>query len=190
MDTSLPINGTETTAPAGEPRTRGQRPPRRNNGGGQQHGRNQEDRNTNGARGGQRSGRGGGGGATEGRAPGSRNKNPVNDGNVDIEALRGSARAQVFLTQQQRPGADQTNGATPQTEANESAVESEDVEAEVCFICASPVVHNAVAPCNHRTCHICSLRLRALYKTKACAHCRVSERLYLPAYHALAIVGS
>ena len=46
------------------------------------------------------------------------------------------------------------------------------VEAEVCFICASPVAHNSVAPCNHRTCHICSLRLRALYKTKACAHCR------------------
>jgi len=48
----------------------------------------------------------------------------------------------------------------------------EDVEAEVCFICASSVVHNSVAPCNHRTCHICALRLRALYKTRACAHCR------------------
>lgn len=51
----------------------------------------------------------------------------------------------------------------------------EDVEVEVCFICASPVVHNSVAPCNHRTCHICTLRLRALYKTRACAHCRVSS---------------
>ncbi|KAI9850563.1 MAG: hypothetical protein M1838_005413 [Thelocarpon superellum] len=49
-----------------------------------------------------------------------------------------------------------------------------DVEAEVCFICASPVVHNAVSPCNHRTCHICALRLRALYKNKACAHCRTN----------------
>ena len=49
-----------------------------------------------------------------------------------------------------------------------------DVEAEVCFICASPVVHNAVSTCNHRTCHICALRLRALYKTRACPHCRVS----------------
>lgn len=55
-----------------------------------------------------------------------------------------------------------------------SQEEGEDIEAEVCFICASPVVHNSVAPCNHRTCHICALRLRALYKTKACAHCRVS----------------
>lgn len=57
--------------------------------------------------------------------------------------------------------------------AEESKEEDEDVEAEVCFICASPVVHNSVAPCNHRTCHICAIRMRALYKTKDCAHCRV-----------------
>ena len=43
----------------------------------------------------------------------------------------------------------------------------------MCFICASSIAHIAVGPCNHRTCHICALRLRALYKTKACAHCRV-----------------
>ena len=48
-----------------------------------------------------------------------------------------------------------------------------DEETELCFICASPIVHSSVAPCNHRTCHICALRLRALYKTRACAHCRV-----------------
>lgn len=52
----------------------------------------------------------------------------------------------------------------------------DDTEAEVCFICASPVVHNSVAPCNHRTCHICALRLRALYKTRACAHCRTEAK--------------
>lgn len=51
--------------------------------------------------------------------------------------------------------------------------EEEDVEGEVCFICASPVEHTSVAPCNHRTCHICALRMRALYKTRDCAHCRV-----------------
>ncbi|KAI1465559.1 uncharacterized protein F4812DRAFT_436640 [Daldinia caldariorum] len=55
------------------------------------------------------------------------------------------------------------------TEAN---ADQEDAEAEVCFICASPVIHQSVAPCNHRTCHICSLRMRALYKNKECAHCR------------------
>ena len=56
--------------------------------------------------------------------------------------------------------------------------QSQDVEAEVCFICASPVIHNSIAPCNHRTCHICALRLRALYKTRACAHCRVCLFLF------------
>ena len=55
----------------------------------------------------------------------------------------------------------------------------EDAEAEVCFICASPVVHNSVAPCNHRTCHICALRLRALYKTRACAHCRTEAKFVI-----------
>lgn len=47
-------------------------------------------------------------------------------------------------------------------------------DSEVCFICASPIEHLSIAPCNHQTCHICSLRLRALYKTRACAHCRVN----------------
>ncbi|KAI0175505.1 hypothetical protein GGR52DRAFT_315287 [Hypoxylon sp. FL1284] len=54
----------------------------------------------------------------------------------------------------------------------EAKEEDDDVEAEVCFICASPVIHQSVAPCNHRTCHICALRMRALYKNKECAHCR------------------
>jgi hypothetical protein len=51
----------------------------------------------------------------------------------------------------------------------------EDPDAEVCFICASTVQHTAIAPCNHRSCHICSIRMRALYKTKACAHCRTES---------------
>ncbi|TAQ91303.1 hypothetical protein B7494_g272 [Chlorociboria aeruginascens] len=49
-----------------------------------------------------------------------------------------------------------------------------EVEAEVCFICASTVVHISVAPCNHRMCHICALRMRALYKGRDCPHCRTS----------------
>lgn len=61
--------------------------------------------------------------------------------------------------------------------SNEQADGEDDVEGEVCFICASSVVHISVAPCNHRTCHICALRLLALYKTRACAHCRVSNSI-------------
>jgi hypothetical protein len=55
--------------------------------------------------------------------------------------------------------------------ATDDADDAED--GEICFICASKVAHSSVSPCNHRTCHICGLRLRALYKNKACAHCRV-----------------
>ncbi|PQE06582.1 C2H2 finger domain-containing protein [Rutstroemia sp. NJR-2017a BVV2] len=52
--------------------------------------------------------------------------------------------------------------------------DNEDEDEEVCFICAASIEHNAVTPCNHRTCHICALRMRALYKTKDCPHCRTS----------------
>ncbi|KAF2710549.1 hypothetical protein K504DRAFT_466953 [Pleomassaria siparia CBS 279.74] len=72
---------------------------------------------------------------------------------------------------------DAAQGIAPIGAPTAAAVDDDD-EAEVCFICASPVQHHAVAPCNHRTCHICSLRLRALYKTKTCAHCRAeAERV-------------
>lgn len=47
-------------------------------------------------------------------------------------------------------------------------------EGEVCFICASTIDHLSIAPCNHQTCHICALRLRALYKKRDCAYCKVS----------------
>lgn len=57
--------------------------------------------------------------------------------------------------------------------AGKAAEAAEDEDAEVCFICANPVAHHSIAPCNHTTCHICGLRMRALYKTKDCAHCRV-----------------
>lgn len=42
---------------------------------------------------------------------------------------------------------------------------------EACFICAEPVAIFALPPCNHRTCHVCSVRLRALYKKTACTFC-------------------
>lgn len=62
-------------------------------------------------------------------------------------------------------------------EAKEGETE-EEVDAEVCFICASEIEHESIAPCNHRTCHICCLRMRALYKDKNCAHCRVSSSYF------------
>lgn len=77
------------------------------------------------------------------------------------------------LTKAAETGEDETE--RKQDDGEQQTGEEED-EAEVCFICASPVVHNSVALCNHRTCHICALRLRALYKTRACAHCRTEAK--------------
>lgn len=51
--------------------------------------------------------------------------------------------------------------------------ESED-EGELCYICTEPMETFAVAECGHRTCHRCTLRLRALYGTRNCAYCKVS----------------
>ncbi|CAK7245118.1 MAG: hypothetical protein STHCBS139747_006687 [Sporothrix thermara] len=60
----------------------------------------------------------------------------------------------------------------PQPSGEGAGDDAGDDDAEVCFICANPVVHHAIAPCNHLTCHICALRMRALYRTKDCPHCR------------------
>lgn len=79
---------------------------------------------------------------------------------------------------------DEAAQSTPATQASrvldfksraEPQQGDEDGEVEVCFICANPVSHLAIAPCNHITCHICALRLRALYKSKDCPHCRVGR---------------
>ncbi|KAK4096555.1 hypothetical protein N658DRAFT_562364 [Parathielavia hyrcaniae] len=57
---------------------------------------------------------------------------------------------------------------------NDTQDEAADDDVEVCFICANPISHYSVTSCNHITCHICALRLRALYKSKECPHCRTS----------------
>ncbi|KAJ1594718.1 hypothetical protein NDA11_002315 [Ustilago hordei] len=45
-------------------------------------------------------------------------------------------------------------------------------EAETCFICADPIRLYSVTPCDHRTCHICALRLLVLYKKDECTFCK------------------
>jgi len=50
-------------------------------------------------------------------------------------------------------------------------------DAVVCWICAEPVKYYSVSACNHRTCHVCALRLRALYKKLDCTFCKVRHDL-------------
>ena len=54
---------------------------------------------------------------------------------------------------------------------NSRDVDSSDVS-PVCFICAEKVSIWALGPCSHRTCHVCTLRLRALFKSKECTFCK------------------
>ncbi|CAG8561126.1 12238_t:CDS:2, partial [Acaulospora colombiana] len=51
-------------------------------------------------------------------------------------------------------------------EFQDEGVEGPDNDIEICHICAESMEKKsyAVAECNHQTCHICALRLRALYK--------------------------
>lgn len=51
--------------------------------------------------------------------------------------------------------------------------EVNDENDDLCWICAEPVKYFSVSECNHRTCHVCALRLRALYKRMDCTFCKV-----------------
>ncbi|KAG1437299.1 hypothetical protein G6F56_013174 [Rhizopus delemar] len=65
-----------------------------------------------------------------------------------------------------------TNKPKKEKETKEEQEEEEEEE-EICFICTEPIDYYALAPCGHRTCHMCTLRLRALYRTKNCAYCKI-----------------
>ncbi|OSX65392.1 hypothetical protein POSPLADRAFT_1134364 [Postia placenta MAD-698-R-SB12] len=54
---------------------------------------------------------------------------------------------------------------------DDPATEETDDDA-VCWICAEPVKYYSLSECNHRTCHVCALRLRALYKKQECTFCK------------------
>ncbi|KAI0466939.1 hypothetical protein F4859DRAFT_526209 [Xylaria cf. heliscus] len=147
---------------------------------------------------GQNRGRGGGGGGggggsnTRGRGRGGERGRGRGRGrgNANAQGGRGGERSQASRPRGSSASASgpvPENGApvAPVQPASGSGVAAndddvdEDVEAEVCFICASPVIHQSVAPCNHRTCHICALRMRALYKNKECAHCRTAAQFVI-----------
>ncbi|PWY86920.1 hypothetical protein BO70DRAFT_369951 [Aspergillus heteromorphus CBS 117.55] len=95
--------------------------------------------------------RGGGAGGRDKQARPGNNSEPSADGSAGGQASEGKAKQAV------------------------AAATDDADDGEVCFICASKVEHTSISPCNHRTCHICAIRLRALYKNKACAHCRTES---------------
>ncbi|KAF5347948.1 hypothetical protein D9756_010184 [Leucocoprinus leucothites] len=68
---------------------------------------------------------------------------------------------------------DNTEDAPAATSASITvAAENASDDDNVCWICAEPVKYWSVSECNHRTCHVCALRLRALYKKTDCTFCK------------------
>jgi E3 ubiquitin-protein ligase ZNF598 len=79
--------------------------------------------------------------------------------------------------EEQEPKPISKDTENPQTQAD-VIVQPEDEnvsqdESDLCWICAEPIKYYAVSDCNHRTCHVCALRLRALYKKLECTFCKV-----------------
>jgi hypothetical protein len=68
-------------------------------------------------------------------------------------------------------GENEQGASAVQTEIDSQ--QDENQEQDLCWICAEPIKYYAVSECNHRTCHICALRLRALYKKLDCTFCKV-----------------
>lgn len=54
----------------------------------------------------------------------------------------------------------------------ETPGEVEADEGEICFICAQPVQYYALGVCSHRTCHVCAIKMRALYDKRECTFCK------------------
>ncbi|ODN83658.1 hypothetical protein L202_01755 [Cryptococcus amylolentus CBS 6039] len=48
----------------------------------------------------------------------------------------------------------------------------EEVEDDICFICAEPIQFWSVGICGHQTCHVCAIRLRTFYKKDHCTFCK------------------
>ncbi|KAJ5676054.1 hypothetical protein N7462_008951 [Penicillium macrosclerotiorum] len=126
--------------------------------------------------------RGRGGAPPTGRADGQRN---TGDGASKGNKSRGrggrgsGGRDKQQGVDESKEAKSHTPVATATVQAKEGPAAADDADdvddGEICFICASNVEHTSVSPCNHRTCHICALRLRALYKNKSCAHCRTES---------------
>lgn len=65
------------------------------------------------------------------------------------------------------------SSSSKNSDATQSASQDEAADGEICFICAEPIKFYSLAQCNHRTCHVCAVRLRALYKKRECTFCKV-----------------
>lgn len=106
--------------------------------------------------------RGGGGGRGRGGVRRAADYTPAQEPRVAQEAIAEASRVAIEKAQRER-----------EQEAAALGVDGEEEEVDTCYICAEPVKYYALGTCSHRTCHVCSLRLRALYKKRECTFCKV-----------------
>ena len=103
------------------------------------------------------------------RGPNNRN-NRAKEKNVDTTISNNQEPAEQESTTT-APQSEETTGANSD---NIIAAPKPEAAADVCWICAEPVKYYSLSECNHRTCHVCAIRLRALYKKTDCTFCKVS----------------
>lgn len=100
---------------------------------------------------------------------------PANNIN-NTSPSKGKARAPSPQSQSkqqtpQPPAQAPSTTAKAVTKDGDNAEEEE--EEEDCFLCASEGLIWALPECGHKTCHVCSMRMRALFKNFDCTFCKV-----------------
>ncbi|KAI0332546.1 hypothetical protein GY45DRAFT_1273587 [Cubamyces sp. BRFM 1775] len=112
-------------------------------------------------RGGNRGKRGGGRGGQHKNGTAARDPSHVSKPNTPAQANGGQDNEQVVVAS--------SKDVKQDAEADDASAAD---EGAVCWICAESVKYWSVSECNHRTCHVCALRLRALYKKMECTFCK------------------
>lgn len=84
---------------------------------------------------------------------------------------------QDAIAQRAKDAAEAADAAAAALNANQNDENGPgEIEEQSCYICAETIKYFMLGTCSHRTCHICSVRLRALYKKKDCTFCKVGQR--------------
>ena len=106
---------------------------------------------------------------------------PSNLAAIQKQQQKQQQQSQQHQQQSQNSKQEHQPSLKPHPAAVKAALEAEkrrletdqDGEQDSCHICTDPISWYAVGECNHRICHLCSLRLRALLKDQSCSICKV-----------------
>ncbi|KAG8944946.1 hypothetical protein FRC04_001298 [Tulasnella sp. 424] len=108
-----------------------------------------------------RGGRGGSRGMNRGRRTGNRGR-----GRGGASVAKSASEPSVAEV------TDELKGTTISHAEEGSDTAATEGEPDICWICAEKIKYFSLGECNHLTCHVCALRLRALYKKNECTFCK------------------